>query len=61
MASRYYKPCPELDAATGVPQDMAQARHWYRQAALQNHDLALQKCGQLGIPLEEGKLPSEST
>lgn len=49
------------EAGTGVPQDMAQARHWYRQAALQNHDLALQKCGQLGIPLEEGKLPSEST
>ena len=35
----------------GVEQDLEQAAFWYRQAALQNHDLAIDKCRELGISL----------
>ena len=34
-----------------VPADLEKARHWYRQAALQGHDLALKRCAELGISL----------
>lgn len=35
----------------GVEREMEQAKHWYRLAALQNHDLAIEKCKELGIEL----------
>jgi len=35
----------------GVERDMEQAIFWYRQAALQNHDLAIQKCRALGADI----------
>ncbi len=35
--------------ATGVERDMEQAVFWYRKAALQGHDLAMEKCRELGI------------
>ncbi len=38
--------------AIGVDRDMAQAIFWYRKAALQEHDLAEQKCRQLGVSLD---------
>ena len=36
----------------GVERDMEQAAFWYRQAALQDHDLAIDKCKELGISLD---------
>ena len=36
----------------GTAKDLEKARYWYRQAALQNHKLALQKCEELGISLK---------
>ena len=33
--------------------DAEQAAFWYRQAALQNHDLAIEKCKELGISLDD--------
>ena len=35
----------------GVEKDMEKVRHWYKQAALQDHDLAIEKCRELGISL----------
>ena len=37
----------------GVEQDMEQAAFWYRQAAVQGHDLAIDKCRELGISLDD--------
>ena len=37
--------------AIGVERDIEQAKHWYRLAALQNDDLAIEKCKELGIAL----------
>ena len=37
--------------AIGVEQDIEQAKHWYRLAALQDHDLAIEKCKELGVAL----------
>ena len=37
----------------GVERDMEQAAFWYRKAALQNHDLAIDKCKELGISLDD--------
>ena len=37
----------------GVERDMEQAAFWYRQAALQDHDLAIDKCKELGISLDD--------
>ena len=37
--------------AIGVERDIEQAKHWYRLAALQNHDLAIEKCKELGVAL----------
>ena len=39
--------------AIGVERDMEQAAFWYRQAALQGHDLAIGKCRELGISLDD--------
>ena len=35
--------------AIGVERDIEQAKHWYRLAALQNDDLAIEKCKELGV------------
>ena len=35
------------EEAIGVERDMEQAKHWYRLAALQDHDLAIEKCKEL--------------
>ena len=37
----------------GVEQDLDQAAFWYRKAALQDHDLAIEKCRELGISLND--------
>lgn len=37
----------------GVERDMEQTAFWYRQAALQDHDLAIDKCKELGISLDD--------
>ena len=39
--------------AIGVERDMEQAAFWYRQAALQDHDLAIDKCKELGISVDD--------
>ena len=39
------------EEAIGVPRDMEQAVFWYRKAALQGHDLAIEKCRELGVDL----------
>ena len=39
--------------AIGVERDMEQAAFWYRQAALQGHDLAIDKCRELGVSLDD--------
>lgn len=33
----------------GVERDLALAKYWYKQAALQKHDMAIEKCSELGI------------
>lgn len=33
--------------------DMEKAKYWYKQAALQNHDLAIDKCKELGIDVKQ--------
>lgn len=35
--------------AIGVERDMEQAIFWYRKAALQDHDLAIEKCKSLAL------------
>lgn len=35
----------------GTEPDLEKAKHWYRLAALQNHDLAIEKCREFGIDL----------
>ncbi len=35
----------------GVARDMEQAIFWYRKAALQEHDLAMEKCKELGVDI----------
>lgn len=37
--------------AIGVERDIEQAKHWYRLAALQGHDLAIEKCKEIGVTL----------
>ena len=44
----------------GVEQDLEQAAFWYRRAALQDHDLAIDKCRELGISLEAGTVDREA-
>ena len=36
----------------GVERDVEQAAFWYRKAALQAHDLAIEKCRELGVSLD---------
>lgn len=45
--------------AIGVARDMEQAIFWYRKAALHGHDLAIQKCGELGIDLHAPTIDHE--
>ena len=35
----------------GVEKDIEKVKYWYKQAALQNHDLAIEKCRELNIDL----------
>ena len=44
-------PAEFYEDAIGVERDIEQAKHWYRLAALQNNDLAIEKCKELGIAL----------
>lgn len=37
------------EEAVGVEQDLEKAKHWYYQAALQNQELAIEKCKEYGI------------
>ncbi len=46
--------------AIGVERDMEQAIFWYRKAALQEHDLAAEKCRELGVSLTEPPLDREA-
>lgn len=39
----------------GTKPDLALAKYWYQQAAKQNHDLAIKKCRELGITIDEKK------
>lgn len=39
----------------GIQADLDQAKYWYQQAAKQNHELALKKCRELGIKVDEQK------
>lgn len=43
----------------GVAQDMEQAMFWYRKAALQGHDLAIEKCREFGIDLNDSAMNGE--
>lgn len=44
----------------GVEKDLEQAAFWYRKAAEQEHDLAIQKCGALGIDLNAPLIDRET-
>ncbi len=46
--------------AIGVGRDLEQAIFWYRQAARQDHDLAVEKCRELGVELNAPKLDREA-
>ena len=39
------------EEAIGVKQDMEKAKYWYKKAAMQDHDLAINKCKEMGIDL----------
>ncbi len=45
--------------AIGVERDMEQAAFWYRKAALQAHNLAMEKCRELGISLDNAVIDQE--
>ena len=44
----------------GVERDMEQAVFWYRKAALQGHDLAIEKCRELGVDLKAPTVDRET-
>lgn len=46
--------------AIGVERDMEQAIFWYRQAALQDHELAIEKCKELGVDLKAPMVDREA-
>ena len=46
--------------AIGVERDMEQANFWYRKAALQDHDLAIEKCKELGVDLNAPTIDREA-
>lgn len=37
--------------AIGIERDIEMAKHWYRMAAMQDHNLAFEKCKKLGVDL----------
>ena len=45
--------------AAGGRQDMEQAAYWYRQAALQGHKAAIEKCSNMGIDLNAPRIECE--
>ena len=47
------------EEAIGVERDMEQAILWYRKAALQDHDLAIEKCKELGVDLNAPAIDHE--
>ncbi len=47
------------EGGIGVEQDMEQAIFWYRKAARQDHDLAIQKCKELGVDLNAPTIDRE--
>ena len=51
FAGGQYNLAEFYEDAIGVERDIEQAKHWYRLAALQNDDLAIEKCKELGIAL----------
>ncbi len=44
----------------GVAWDMEQAIFWYRKAALQDHDLAMEKCRELGVDIHAPAVDREA-
>lgn len=48
------------EEAIGVEKDMEQAIFWYRKAALQEHDLAIEKCRKLGVALDTPAVDREA-
>ncbi|MBO5109339.1 MAG: GNAT family N-acetyltransferase [Clostridia bacterium] len=44
----------------GVERDLEQAGFWYKKAALQGHDLAIQKCMELGIDWQAPRIDRET-
>ena len=36
----------------GVGIDIEKAKYWYKKSALQNHNLSIQKCKELGVLLD---------
>ena len=36
----------------GVEKNTEKAQYWYKEAALQNHDLAIEKCKEIGIDID---------
>ena len=44
----------------GVERDLEQAAFWYRKAALQDHALAIEKCRELGVSLEDEVIDKEA-
>ena len=49
-----------LDEGIGMEKDREQAIFWYRRAALQEHDLAIEKCRELGIDVHGARPERES-
>lgn len=36
----------------GVEKNTEKAQYWYKEAALQNHDLAIEKCKEIGVDID---------
>ncbi len=51
--TKQYEKCfkGHYEEGIGVEADLEKAKEWYRKAALQKHDLALEKCKELHIEL----------
>ena len=47
------------EEAIGVGRDMEKAKYWYSQAALQKHDLAIEKCREFGLVWDESMAGTE--
>ena len=48
------------DGAISVERDPEQAIFWYRKAAMQNHDLAIEKCKELGVNINVPMIDRET-